>query len=59
MVQAETAAWKDRQHFLYRSEERSNRTNGQLWEELVVETPDGSMQRLISEDGKPLSEGEN
>jgi hypothetical protein len=59
MVQAETAAWKDRQHFLYRSEERSNRTSGRLWEELVVETPDGSMQRLISEDGKPLSEGEN
>jgi hypothetical protein len=56
MVQAETAAWRDRQHFQYRSRERSNRTNGRLWEELVVETPDGSMQRLISEDGKPLSE---
>jgi len=59
MVQAEMAAWKDRQHFLYRSEERSNRTSGRLWEELVVETPDGSMQRLISEDGRPLSEDEN
>ena len=59
MVQAEAAAWKDRQHFLYTSEERSNRTSGRLWEELVVETPDGSMQRLISEDGKPLSGGEN
>jgi hypothetical protein len=56
MVQAETAAWKDRQHFLYRSEERSNRTSGRLWEELVVETPDGSMQRLISEDGRPLTD---
>lgn len=55
MVQAETVAWRNRQHFLYRNQERSNRTNGRLWEELVVETPDGSLQRLISEDGKPLS----
>jgi hypothetical protein len=55
MLQAEEAAWRCRQHFLYRNEERSNRTNGQLWDELVVETSDGSMQRLISEDGKPLS----
>jgi hypothetical protein len=55
MLQAEAAAWRSRQHFLYRSEERSNRTNGRLWDELVIETSDGSMQRLISEDGKPLS----
>jgi hypothetical protein len=55
MVQAETDAWKNRQHFLYRNQERSNRTNGRLWEELVVETPDGSLPLLISEDGKPLS----
>ena len=55
MVQAETAAWRNRQYFLYRNQERSNRTNGRLWEELVVETPDGSLPRLISEDGKPLS----
>jgi len=54
MVQAETAAWKSRQYFLYRNQERSNRTNGRVWEELVVETPDGSLARLISEDGKPL-----
>jgi hypothetical protein len=55
MVQAESAAWRSRQYFLYRNQERSNRTNGRLWEELIVETPDGSLQRLISEDGKPLS----
>lgn len=55
MVQAETAAWRNRQHFLYRKEERSNRTKGHLWEEVVVETSDGPMWRLISEDGKPLS----
>jgi hypothetical protein len=55
MVQAEIAAWSNRQHFMYRNEERSNRTNGHLWEELVVETPDGSLPRLICEDGKPVS----
>jgi hypothetical protein len=54
MLHAEAAAWKIRQHFLYRSEERSNRTNGRLWDEVVVETLDGSMQRLLSQDGKPL-----
>ncbi len=55
MVQAETAARSNCKQFLYRKEERSNRTKGHLWDELVVETPDGPMQRLISEDGKPLS----
>jgi hypothetical protein len=55
MVQAETAAWRNRQRFRYRNQERSNRTNGHLWEELVAETPDGSLPRLILEDGKPLS----
>jgi hypothetical protein len=58
MLQAEAAAWRNRQHFLYRNEERSNRTTGRLWDELVVETSDGSMQRLISEDGRPLSGNE-
>jgi hypothetical protein len=55
MLLSEETAWKSRQRFLYRNEERSSRTNGRLWDELVVETPDGSMQRLISEDGKLLS----
>lgn len=55
MVQAELAAWKNRQHFLYRKEERSNQTKGHLWQELVVETSDGPMHRLISIDGVPLS----
>jgi hypothetical protein len=55
MVQAETAAWRNHQHFRYKNQERSNRTNGHLWEELVVETPDGPLPRLIIEDGKPLS----
>jgi hypothetical protein len=55
MVQAESAANSQRQHFLYRRVGRSARTKGHLWDELVVETPDGRMHRLISEDGKPLS----
>ena len=55
MVQSESTAWKNRQHFLYRKEERSNRTKDHLWQELVVETSDGPMHRLIAIDGKPLS----
>ena len=56
MVQTETAAKENRQHFMYRMEERSTRTKGRLWDELVVETSSGRIQRLISEDGKPLSD---
>jgi hypothetical protein len=58
MVEVETAAREKRQHFLYRREERSVRTKGHLWDELVVETPEGRMHRLIAVDGKPLSSGE-
>jgi hypothetical protein len=55
MEQAEGAARNERQHFLYRSKERSVRTGGHLWEELVAETTDGRMRRLLAVDGKPLS----
>ena len=55
MPQAERTAWNSLQQFLHRSEEHSNRTNGHLWDELVVETPDGSIHGLISEDGKTLT----
>jgi hypothetical protein len=58
MVEAETLARGKRQHFLYRREERSVRTKGHLWDELVVETTEGRMHRLIAVDGKPLSSGE-
>jgi hypothetical protein len=58
MVEAETAARQKRQHFLYRREERSVRTKGHLWDELVVETPEGRMHRLVAVDGKPLSSSE-
>jgi hypothetical protein len=58
MVDAETVAKAKRQRFLYRREERSVRTKGHLWDELVVETTEGRMHRLIAVDGKPLSSGE-
>jgi hypothetical protein len=58
MVEAETAAREKRQHFLYRREERSVRTKGHVWDELVVETPEGRMHRLVAVDGKPLFSGE-
>lgn len=55
MVEAETAAWKTRHFFHYYNDERSSRTNGHLWHEEVVETPDGSIERLLTEDGLQLS----
>ena len=58
MVQAETAAAKDRAHFLYRRKETSTRTKGHQWEELVVEVPEGRMHRLIRVDGKPLTDSQ-
>jgi hypothetical protein len=58
MLQAENAAREMRQHFLYRREERSLRTKGRLWNEVVVETTDGRMHRLLTVDGKPLSASE-
>jgi hypothetical protein len=41
--------------YMYLSEERSERTNGHLWTERVVETSMGKVRLLIAEDGKPLS----
>lgn len=55
MAQAEVDAAKVKQHFLYRRRERSLRTHGHLWEELVIEIPEGRMHRLISIDGHPLT----
>lgn len=55
MVQNEKQARQHRTYFRYTSFERSSRTGGHLWQENVVETPDGLLRRLIAEDGKPLS----
>lgn len=57
MVQYESAARREHICFIYTSFERSTRTGGRLWQERVVETPDGLMRRLIAEDGKPLDPG--
>lgn len=55
MVQKERQARQHRIYFRYRSVERSARTDGHLWTENVVETPDGLLRRLVAEDGKQLS----
>ena len=55
VVHNEQKAHATRNLFRYTSKERSSRTGGHLWEEKVVETPDGPLRRLIAEDGKPLS----
>jgi len=41
--------------YMYLSEERSERTDGHVWLERVVETPTGKVRLLLAEDGKPLS----
>jgi hypothetical protein len=46
------AAHKD--NFIYLSNERSDRTNGHMWTERVVETPHGRVRMLLAEDGKPI-----
>jgi len=51
----EVAASLHRDHYMYLSQERSNRTGGHLWTEKVVETSAGTLRLLIAEDGKPLS----
>jgi hypothetical protein len=55
MVQNEKQARQHRTFFRYTSVERSSRTDGHLWLENAVETPDGLLRRLIAEDGKPVS----
>jgi hypothetical protein len=46
------SAHKDTYEFL--SNERSERTGGQMWTERVVETADGRIRFLLAIDGKPL-----
>lgn len=58
MGHVETSAVKFKKHFLYRRKERSTRTKGHLWEELVVEISAGRMRRLVSIDGTPLTPGQ-
>lgn len=59
LVNAMTARERDavehRQRFAYMSIERSDRTDGHLWTERVVETAQGRVRLLLAEDGRPLS----
>ena len=55
LVQHEAAAAEHRGHYLYTSEERSERTGGHLWQERVAETNWGKVRYLTSVDGAPLT----
>jgi hypothetical protein len=55
LVQHEAAAAGHRGHYLYTSEERSERTGGHLWQKRVAETNWGKVRYLVAVDGQPLS----
>jgi hypothetical protein len=55
MVANEDRAEQHRDHYLYLSKERSERTGGHLWTERVAETGAGKVRMLIAEDGQPLT----
>ena len=57
VIAHESEASAHRGHYIYESEERSERTGGHLWRERVAETPWGKLRYLIAEDGIPLSGG--
>jgi Tfp pilus assembly protein PilN len=55
MLAQERDAAVHKDNFSYLSNERSERTNGHLWTERVVETPLGRVRLLQAEDGQALS----
>ena len=55
MLANEDAAAQHKDHYMYLSQERSDRTGGHLWTEKVVETSIGKVRLLLAEDGQPLS----
>lgn len=55
LIQHETEASNHRGHYMYMSEERSDRTGGHLWSERVAETQWGKVHYLLAEDGQPLA----
>ena len=55
VVAHESEAANHRGHYLYMSEERSERTGGHLWSERVAETTQGKLHYLLAEDGQPLT----
>jgi hypothetical protein len=58
MAANEAAARQQRPNFYYVAEERSDRTSGHLWKEIVVETPDGALRRLVAIDNRPVTADE-
>jgi hypothetical protein len=54
MLNNELVAAQHRDHYVYISKERSERTAGHLWTEKVVETNVGKIRFLLEEDGLPL-----
>jgi hypothetical protein len=56
MLVNENVEASHRRHYMYVSKEISDRTNGHLWTEKVVETTVGKLRMLIAEDGKPLTQ---
>jgi hypothetical protein len=55
MVAHENEAEQHRERYEYLSEERSERTGGHLWRELVAETSVGKVRYLLAVDGQPLT----
>ena len=55
MLVNENVAAQHRDHYVYLSKERSDRTGGHLWMEKLVETNAGKVRMLLAEDGQPLS----
>ena len=55
LVQHEDEAAQHRGHYLYTSEERSDRTGSHLWVERVAETNWGKVRYLVAEDGQPIT----
>ena len=56
MAANEVLAAQHKDHYIYLSKERSERTGGHLWTEKVVETDAGKVRFLLAEDGAPLAE---
>lgn len=56
MIRNEAAAEDKHDRYEYIANERSGRTGGHLWTELVVETAPGRVRRLLAVDGRPLTQ---
>jgi hypothetical protein len=56
MAANEVLAAQHKDHYIYLSKERSERTGGHLWTEKVVETDAGKVRMLLAEDGQPLGQ---